>query len=514
MGADFSALFLKRGVYLSTLVSIKNLYKSFFGAMALNGMNFELNEGEVRCLIGENGCGKSTMIKVISGFHDYDSGEIYINGKKFNKITPSESIAEGIQVIYQDFSLFPNMTVAENIMMYETVAHKKPLINWKTNKQRALEVMNKIQLDVNPDAYVSDITVAQKQMVAICRAIVQNTKLLIMDEPTTALTNKEVDKLFEIVRQIKKEGVSVLFVSHKLDEISEICDSFTIMRNGQNVYQSNKGDAPLSNEDMIYYMTGRKFSSVTHEYKENDPVPALKLNKLSLEGAFYDIDISLYKGEVLGITGLLGCGRSELALSLFGLLPAESGSIEVMGKKVELFKCPDDAIAQSIAYIPEDRLTEGLDLKQPIASNAICRIIRDNLDKFGLLNLKVLKDKQEKALGLMDVRGMVPGNPASSLSGGNQQKIVLIKWLASNPKIIILNCPTVGVDVGAKSDIHKMIRDLAKEQGVAVIVISNDSYELMQTCNRVLIMKNGMITQEVDIKDTSMDDLEERIARG
>lgn len=480
--------------------------------MALDGMDFEMNEGEIRCLIGENGCGKSTMIKVISGFHPYDSGELYINGKQYRKITPSESIAEGIQVIYQDFALFPNMTIAENIMMYSTVAEKKSVVNWKEIRRRAVEILKKVQFDIDPDSYVADLNVAQKQMVAICRAMVQNAKLLIMDEPTTALTIKEVERLFEIVRKLKEEGVAILFVSHKLDEIAEICDSYTIMRNGKNVYQSNIGDGKLSKEEMVYYMTGKKFASEMHTYKPVDKTPALKLNHLSLDGYFKDVDFSLYRGEVLGITGLLGCGRSELAETLFGLKTATAGSIEVAGKDVGVFKCVNDALENKIAYVPEDRLTEGLNLNQSIADNAIARIVRNYANKAGILNKKALKKKQEESLSSMSVKGMVPGNPANSLSGGNQQKIVLIKWLASDPDILLLNCPTVGVDVGAKSDIHRIIRGLASDKGVAVIVVSDDIYEIMQTCNRVLVMKDGQISDEIQVKDTTMDALEELVA--
>lgn len=480
--------------------------------MALNGMDFSMNEGEIRCLIGENGCGKSTMIKVISGFYPFDSGELYINDKLYKKITPSESIAEGIQVIYQDFSLFPNMTIAENIMMYSTVATGDKVVRWKKIRKKAEEILKKVQFDIEPDMYVEDLNVAQKQMVAICRAIVQNAKLLIMDEPTTALTTREVEKLFEIVRKLKKEGVSVLFVSHKLDEIAEICDSYTIMRNGKNVLQSEAGDGKISKEDMVYYMTGEKFTSETHMYTEQCLIPALKLNNLTLNGVFENINFSLYKGEILGITGLLGCGNAELVETLFGIQKATSGSVEIEGKNVGIFGCVDDAINSNIAYVPEDRLTEGLHLNQSIADNAIARIVRNYTGRLGFLRIKELRKKQKESLKSMSVAGMVPENPANSLSGGNQQKIVLIKWLASNPDILILNNPTVGVDVGAKSDIHKIIRNLAREKGVAVLVVSSDMYEIMQICNRVLFMKEGKISQEIDIKDTSMDELEELAA--
>lgn len=493
---------------MKTIVEVKNLYKSFYGALALEGMNLTIKEGEVRCLIGENGCGKSTLIKVISGFYPYDSGTLTINGKVYPKISTSESIAEGIQVIYQDFSLFSNMTIAENIMMYSTVAGRKIKINWKEIKKNAQSILNRVGFDIDPELYVSDLNVAQKQMVAICRAIVQDAKLLIMDEPTTALTKKEVQRLFEIVRKLKSEGVSVLFVSHKLDEIAEICDSYTIMRNGKCVFQSEANDEKISREDMVYYMTGKKFSNETFTYRQISEIPALKTKKLSLKGNFHDINLTLYKGEVLGITGLLGCGMSELAMSLFGLKPATGGSIEIGGKNIGVFHDVEEALNYHIAYVPEDRLTEGLHLKQSIADNSIARIVRDYANKFGIINRRELLKKQKEGLNSMSVAGMIPDNPASSLSGGNQQKIVLIKWLSSNPDILILNCPTVGVDIGAKSDIHGIIRKLAREQGVGVILISNDNYELKQTCNRVLVMNGGKIVKEMNMENTTLDEFE------
>lgn len=279
-----------------------------------------------------------------------------------------------------------------------------------------MEILQRVQFEIDPDTYVSKLNVAQKQMVAICRAIVQNARLLIMDEPTTALTNREVERLFEIVRRLQQEGVSVLFVSHKLDEISEICDSYTIMRNGKNVFQSEKGDGKMPREDMVRYMTGKKFTSETHVYVKRDSVPALKLNALTLDGAFEDISLSLYKGEVLGITGLLGCGRTELAETLFGLRQATGGNIDVSGKNTGVFRRVDDALKNNIAYVPEDRLTEGLYLEQSIADNVIARIVRNYAGKCGLLRMKALKKKQREVLSSMNVAGMVPKNPASSLS--------------------------------------------------------------------------------------------------
>ncbi len=497
---------------MKNIVTIKDMYKSFFGVVAMDGMNFSVDEGEIHCLVGENGCGKSTMIKVISGFYTPDEGTLSINEKAYKKITPAESIAEGIQVIYQDFSLFPNMTIAENIMMYSTVSENKMFINKNAIRAKAVETLERIKFHVDPDMYVAELNVAQKQMVAICRAIVQDARLLIMDEPTTALTTNEVTKLFDVVTSLKQNGVSVLFVSHKIDEVLAICDSITIMRNGKNVYDSKNGDAKLSKEDIIFYMTGKSFSDAIYEYEGEGSTPLMEVSHYTMDGVFEDISFALMPGEILGVTGLLGCGRGELAESLFGLRSANSGHISINGNNAGIFKKVDDALKYNIAYVPEDRLSEGLHLNQTIADNSVSRVIGSFAGLGGFLNIKALSKQKETGLSSMSVSGMKPDNPAKSLSGGNQQKIVLIKWLASNPDILILNCPTVGVDVGAKSDIHDTIKDLARNKGIGVILISDDIYEIMQVCNRVLLMKDGRISLELAIKDTTMEYLEASLA--
>ena len=497
---------------MGRLVNIENIYKSFFGVVALDGINFSIDEGEVKCLVGENGCGKSTMIKIMSGFYTYDEGKLEINGKEYKHPTPADSIKEGIQVIYQDFSLFDNMTVAENISMYSTVAKNKFFVNKKSIQEKAIETLNRIHINMDPDAYVSTLSVSQKQLVAICRAIAQDCKLLVMDEPTTALTTHEVEQLFNIVKELKSQGVAIIFVSHKLEEVLEICDSITIVRNGKNVYDGKTSDRKLTQNEIIYYMTGKEFSDVRYDFKHTDKTPVIKLNNYSLAGAFNDINLQVEEGEILGITGILGCGRNELAESLFGVLPADKGYVEINGKNIGVIKDIQQALDNEIAYVPDDRLTKGLHLDKSIADNAIIKVLGDFTNKAGIIDKKALDEQKVKNLSTMTVAGMVPDNPVKSLSGGNQQKICLIKWLSAHPRILILNCPTVGVDIGAKSDIHDIVKKLAREKGTAVIVISDDIYEIMQLCNRVLIMKNGQIAIEKDIKDTTMDYLETALA--
>lgn len=501
---------------VKNIVEITDMKKAFFGTLALDGMNFSIKEGEIRCLAGENGCGKSTMIKMISGFYTYDSGNLVINGKKYGRITPSESMKEGIQVIYQDFSLFPNMTIAENIMMYSTVSSRKVWIRQSELKEKAEQVLKMVQFDTDPERYVSELSVAEKQIVAICRAIVQEARLLVMDEPTTALTKKEVTRLFEIIRKLKEKGVAILFVSHKMDEVLEICDSITIMRNGKNVLDIQTDDKMPDKEQLIFHMTGKHLGKDEYNFvpDRRNSIPLMEIKGYSRAGAFRNIRFSLYSGEVLGITGLLGCGRGELAEALFGAQPAEEGEVYINGTKCGVISSIQQALSYGIAYVPEDRLTEGLHLDQSIADNSISRIIGDFSNWFGVLKKRELAKKREEGFQVIPITGFHPNKPVKSLSGGNQQKVVLIKWLAANPRILILNCPTVGVDVGAKSDIHRIIRELAEKKGVGVIVISDDIYEIKQICSRVYIMKNGSFAEEFRTSEKTAENIEQLLADG
>ena len=490
-----------------SLIEIKNLSKSFFGVKALDGMDFVLEAGEVHCLIGENGSGKSTMIKIIAGFYDYDEGELYINNKLYKKITPLDSMSEGIQVIYQDFSLFPNLSVAENIMMYDLVGNRTIFMNWKTINERALETIKLIGIDLDPTELVENLSVAQKQIVAICRALVQEAKLIIMDEPTTALTSKEVNALYDIVDNLNQRGIAVLFVSHKLDEVMKVSQNVTVIRNGKNVFQGKAIE--INKEKLIFYMTGKSFEDSRYEYDPTGKPVTMQVENLGLEDFFSDISFTLYQGEILGITGLLGCGRTELAESLFGLNPHSTGRILIDGEPVSI-KNVQDAVKCGIGYVPEDRLTEGLHMDQVIGDNAVVCITKQMLNKFKVLDSNAVMTRKKDALSKITIAGMEYDKLARALSGGNQQKLVLAKWLASDPSIFILNCPTVGVDVSAKKDIHDIIKDLA-QRGISIIVISDDIPELLQICNRLLVMRDGHLVDEINTAEISLSDLEKKI---
>ncbi len=353
-------------------LKLENIKKSFGGVQALKGVDLEIRKGEILALAGQNGCGKSTLIKVISGVHEQTSGDYYLEGKKVEKLTPIDAIRAGVQVIYQDFAVFPNLTVAENIAMNNSLMTGTKVMNWKKARELAIEAMEQVGAHMDPDILVERLTVANKQMVAICRAIINDAKFLILDEPTTALTKKEVENLFKIIRRLKEKGIAIMIVNHKLDEIYEIADRLTIIRNGE--YISSGDIKEYDRARFIHDITGRDIVESVYVPEKSDGTEILKVENISREGAFENVSFSLEKGDVLGITGLLGSGRGELGDALFGLAPATSGKITLNGKEIEIHNI-EDAIKNKIAYVPEDRLTQGLFLDRSIQDNMVARLL-------------------------------------------------------------------------------------------------------------------------------------------
>ena len=476
------------------ILRVENIRKTFSGVTALDQIDLEVNSGEILCLVGENGSGKSTLIKLISGIYTPDSGKIILNHHQYKKLTPIESIHEGVQVIYQDFSLFPNLTVAENLAINEQVSSGKYFVNWKEFDQIASRGLSEINANIPLDVLVGSLSTADRQLIAIVKALLAKAKVIIMDEPTTSLTQKEVKALFQIIHSLKNRGISTLFVSHKLNEISEIADRIVIFRNGKKVLDQSAVDLDI--KTMEYHMTGRKLNRNEIHCKEGieNTTPVISVNNLSLKDKFNDVSFDLHPGEVLGITGLLGCGRTELALSIFGDMPSDSGTIKIEGKEVKINNIKD-AISQKIGFVPEDRIREGLFLDRTIANNVGVCVIDNYCTPLCLIKNNEVSNLANYWIDQLGIKTPSCSLPAKNLSGGNQQRIVLAKWLASNPKILILNSPTVGVDVGSKTDIHKLIRDLA-DQGIGILLISDDIPELMQTCNRILLMQEGAIVNE------------------
>jgi simple sugar transport system ATP-binding protein len=479
-----------------TILKVSGVTKNFGGVRALDKVDLEIKKGEIHCLVGGNGSGKSTLIKIVSGFYRPDSGDVEFDGVKRARYSTGDAIEAGVQVIYQDMSVFPNLTVAENIALSVFKSRHRKLINWREVDRLARSAFEKIGVNLPLHELLEDLSVADKQIVAIARALLYDAKLLIMDEPTTTLTRKEIDKLFSIIRTLQSQGVSILFISHKLDEVFEIATRFTVLRNGQNVVTGDTAD--IDREKLAFYISGRKIEGERFRagVQEGD-TPLFEVKNLCLKNGFEDISFSVMPGEILGITGLLGSGRTELAMALFGLYPVTGGEIYIKGRRVDI-KSPVAALKHKIAYVPEDRLTEGLFLLQSIEDN----ISVANIDNMRRKNGGVDKaGVHEGALRWQDNLSIKLGqlkDAIGTLSGGNQQKVVLAKWLLTEPDVLVLNGPTVGVDIAAKFDLHAHIRGIVEKRSTAVVVISDDILEVIQNCNRVLVVKKGRITDELN----------------
>ncbi len=491
------------------LVAANHITKSFGGVQALQDVSVALHEGEIRCLVGENGSGKSTFIQIIAGALRPDSGVIAIGGRQFTHLEPIEAIREGIQVIYQDFSLFPNLTVAENLALNTELERGARLVSWRRVHRIAAEAMARLGRDIDLGQTVRELSVADKQLVAIAKALLQNARVLILDEPTTALTHKEVRTLFEIVQELKHRGLAILFVGHKLQEILEISDTITVLRNGQKVAE---GDASqFTPGDLIRHMTGRQLPDRPAGTAADKGETILKVTELTRGDAFEHISFEVRSGEVVGITGLLGSGRTELARSLFGLEPADSGRIEIGGQAVRL-RTVQDAIRSGVACVPEDRLTEGVFAEQSIERNIAISALSSLAGRAGWIRPASLRRAVDQWMTGLRIQAPSARMPVASLSGGNQQKVVLGRWLATDAKILILNGPTVGIDVGAKSEVHEKIRELARK-GMAVLLMSDDLPELVEVCRRILVMHRGRIVKELAAAECNEDTLAAELGR-
>jgi hypothetical protein len=477
----------------SPFLELENISKTFPGVKALNKVKFDIYPGEVHSLVGENGAGKSTLIKVMSGAHQPDEGGIIkINGEQVKISNPIDAIKKGISVIYQDFSLFGNLTVAENIVINQIIEKNKLLLNWKEIRIKAEKALNVVGIKINPNEIVDNLSVAKKQMVAIAGAIAHNAKMIIMDEPTSALSKQEVENLYRIIDMLKSKNIAVMFVSHKMDELFKVSDRFTIFRDGQYVDTVKASD--IDKKTLIAKMVGRDVNILNYANLNIKEEVVLEIKGLSKKGNYKNINLKLYKGEVLGITGLVGAGRSELFQTIFGILKADSGKIILEGEEINL-NSPWTALKKGIGYIPESRQTQGLVLEKKVSENITLPLLKNFTNKLGIINTKKQSSLVHDLIDKLDVRPKDENLTASQLSGGNQQKVVIAKWIATNPKILIVDEPTNGVDIGAKADIHKILRELAKN-GTSIIVISSELPEILSISDRILVMRKGCISGE------------------
>jgi simple sugar transport system ATP-binding protein len=489
---------------MDDFLRLRAIHKSFVGVYALKSVDLSVRAGEAHCLIGENGSGKSTLIKIISGVEQPDSGEIQVNGVPAPRATAAEMIHRGIQVIYQDLSLLPNLTVAENIAIAQLAKSGRPLVSWREVREIARAAVSRIKMNLDLDAIAGELPVGLQQMVAICRALTGDLRLLVLDEPTASLTKGEIDNLIAVVRDMQTHGIASLFVSHKLNEVIDVADRVTVLRDGRTVGTLPREE--LSNQRLVEMMTGRSLTPTRFHYADGPHKKLLEVRNLTKQHNFADVSFDLYEGEILGIAGLIGSGRTELALALFGISPADSGSIIVEGVERRIGSV-QDAVAAGFAYVPENRMVQGLVLKHSVGENLVAAVIGRLTNPWGAIDEPRRGAMVGHWIKSLSIRASAPEAPVQTLSGGNQQRVVIGKWLATAPRILILDGPTVGIDIAAKSSIHQIIRDLAAG-GAGVILISDELSEVVTNSNRLLVMRGGRIRMEVQSATTTEADVQ------
>lgn len=484
----------KDGFVLKPLLQLSGITKSFGAVRALKGVSFSLVAGEVHALLGENGAGKSTLIKVITGAHRADGGTMEVNGGLVSDLTPARARELGIACIYQQPALFPDLSVAENIALRLERAGIFRRVKWTERRGRAAELLGRIGADISPEAEVRSLSMPEQQLVEIACALGSGARIVIMDEPTASLTQKEQHLLFKVVRDLRGSGVGVIYISHRLEEIFALADRVTVLRDGESVV-TNPVDG-LTEAQMIRLMVGREVSAIYPPAEGKAGETVLSVKRLGCrEGGVSGVDLYVRAGEIVGLAGLVGAGRTELARVLFGITPADAGEISLGGKTVRI-RSPREAISHGIAYVPEDRRRHGVILEMPVSQNMTMASHGEFFPR-GLLDFRAETEAAQRFIRDLGIKASGTEAPGGSLSGGNQQKVSLARWLATEPELLILDEPTQGVDVGAKAEIHRIIRSLAKE-GLAVLMISSDLPEVLGMSDRVAVMRGGRLVKVFD----------------
>ena len=470
-------------------IEMKGIDKSFGTNQVLKNAGFLLRDGEVHALMGENGAGKSTLMKILTGVYTRDAGTVIVDGKEVEYHNPQEAEKAGIVFIYQELNVMFDLTVEENLFMGKEITKGFGICDKKAMRKKAKEVLDMMGVDINPSAVMSELSVGQQQMIEICKALMVDAKVIIMDEPTAALTQSETDALFKVIHSLRKKGVSMVYISHRMEEIFELCDRITVLRDGSYIGTEEIKDIDMN--DIVKMMIGREIGERFPSRDVKLGAEVLKVEKLTSPGVFHDVSFSVKAGEVLGVSGLMGAGRTEIMQAIFGNLPVESGKIYIEGKET-VIKNPEAAMKAGIGFITEDRKTEGLMLEKSIEEN----ISLANLGKVSGKN-HVLSNSAEDALvkkGIEEfhIRCFGPSHECGNLSGGNQQKVVLAKWIYTDPKILILDEPTRGVDIGAKKEIYSVINEMAAK-GVAIIMVSSELPEVLGMSDRIMVVREGEV---------------------
>ncbi len=476
------------------LLELKEITKRFPGVLALDHVQLEIQRGEVLALCGENGAGKSTLMKVLLGAYQSDEGTMVFKGRPYKPKSPSDALNMGISMIHQEISLVHTMTVMENIWIgREDKFTKHGIIDTKEMEEATKRLLDEYEIDLNPYTTVSHLSIANMQLVEILRAVSYDSDVIIMDEPTSALTNKEVDKLYHMIRTLSEKGTAIIYISHKLDEVFEISDRITVLRDGKYIVtlQTNGTDE----EQLVSYMVGRELSDIFHKEDVEPGEIALEVEGISREGYFENISFQVRKGEVLGFCGLMGSGRTEIMQAIYAIDKADSGMVKVNGKEVHIHT-PKDAIRNRIGMVTEDRLRKGVIHHLPVKTNMTLAYL-DSICKFGFIDFHREQSDFEKYAKALNIKYASGEQEIGVLSGGNQQKVIIGKWLLTNPEILILDEPTRGIDVGAKAEIYRLIHELAA-QGKAIIIVSSELPELMGVSDRILVIHQGSITGELE----------------
>lgn len=480
------------------IVHMEHINKTFPGVKALDEVSFSLKSGEVMALLGENGAGKSTLMKILSGVYACDSGEIKLFGEKVSDLTPQKAQAAGVAIIHQELNMCSHLTVAENIFLAKEKS-RGLFLNDKQMNEEARLLLKRLKLDIDPQTIVGDLSVSKQQMVEIVKALYSDAKVLIMDEPTSALTNKEIDELFGIIKDLKRNGCGIVYISHRLEELQYIVDRVTIMRDSKFILTAHFNEITMP--EIIANMVGREIKEKFPRVVTERGRKILEVKNLYAGRLVRDINFDLYEGEIVGIAGLMGAGRTETTRAIFGAEPKDSGEIILDGKAITI-KCPMDAIMAGIVLAPEDRKKDGLCTRLSIRDN----IALPNLDIlcnwFGVVNRKKEKVMVDKSVSELGIKMSTAEADASSLSGGNQQKVVVAKWLARNSRVVIFDEPTRGIDVAAKVEIYQLMNEL-KQNGIGVLFVSSEMPEVMGISDRILVMCDGRITGELSAEEVT-----------
>ncbi|TGB77182.1 sugar ABC transporter ATP-binding protein [Escherichia sp. E4702] len=486
-----------------TFLQMKHITKRFPGVLALNDVQFTLRRGEVHALLGENGAGKSTLMKILSGVYQPDEGEIIFEDKTVSFSDPLSAQNVGITIIHQEFNLFPELTVEENIFIGREFCKKNRWrLDEKQQRQATIEILQKLNLAIKPDTLVADLTVAQQQMVEIAKAISVNARILIMDEPTAALTETEIESLFRVTRLLKEQGTGIVYISHRLEELALIADRATVMRDGQ--YISTVDYECVKISDLIAMMVGRDLGNIYPRREAlQQRMPVLEVNGLTRKGVLNDINFTLYRGEILGFAGLMGAGRTELARAIFGADSIDSGTLKLNGKET-VIKDISDAIQQGISYLTEDRKKEGLALNLSVERNIMLGNYPEYSDRLGNVDSRRCQQTSEEQVKALRIKTPNLEQAALNLSGGNQQKIIIARWVCKDTDILIFDEPTRGIDVGAKLEIYELMNRLVAK-GKSIIMISSELPEVLGMCDRILVMRSGRVTGELSAKEATQE---------